>query len=59
MAWIASQPWSSGIVKTIGASADGICSFVELMDEPEWLKAQFIVSAGGAGHRWSLPHVCR
>ena len=40
MAWIAQQNWSDGKVFTIGASADGIASFLMPMAQPKWLTAQ-------------------
>ena len=55
MEWISQQSWSSGLVNTIGGSADGICSFVELMDEPEWLQAQFIIWSTPVGYEIIFP----
>jgi len=45
MEWISKQRWSDGRVFTIGASADGIASFLMPMSQPKWLQAQFIIVA--------------
>jgi hypothetical protein len=34
-------------ILSIGISADGILALTSLLDEPEWLKAQFIIWAAG------------
>jgi predicted acyl esterase len=45
MEWIIKQPWSDGTVYTVGGSADGITQFVDVLQEPPWLKGQFIIVA--------------
>ncbi len=41
--WISMQEWSNGQVMTLGASADGIGSMQTIVNDPEWLAAQYIM----------------
>lgn len=50
MQWIANQPWSNGVVFSFGVSADGVNAITELLDQPPWLRAQFIIWATGSGY---------
>jgi putative CocE/NonD family hydrolase len=43
--WIVQQPWSNGVIMTMGASADGIGSVQTPKTSPAWLAAQYIVVA--------------
>jgi predicted acyl esterase len=45
MEWATKQPWSDGTVYTVGGSADGITQFVDWMEDPPWIKGQFIIIA--------------
>jgi predicted acyl esterase len=45
MEWITNQSWSDGTIYTVGGSADGITQFVDVLQQPPWLKGQFIIWA--------------
>eukprot|EP00747_Dinoflagellata_sp_TGD_P137834 gnl/TRDRNA2_/TRDRNA2_175732_c0_seq2.p1 gnl/TRDRNA2_/TRDRNA2_175732_c0~~gnl/TRDRNA2_/TRDRNA2_175732_c0_seq2.p1 ORF type:complete len:475 (+),score=53.01 gnl/TRDRNA2_/TRDRNA2_175732_c0_seq2:1-1425(+) len=54
MDWIKSQEWSNGDVYSIGASADGINSLMEVIAGAP-LKGQWVVWASGQGHSMAFP----
>jgi len=43
MAWIVQQEWSNGKVFSFGVSADGIAAYLQPIQKPAMLKAQFIM----------------
>ena len=58
MEWIVAQPWSNGKILSIGASADGIASFLMPLADPvspPWLQAQFIIWATAEAHDCFYP----
>lgn len=55
MEWIAAQPWSDGEVFSAGVSADGCAAFTQILDEPQWLKGQFIMLASANAHETLFP----
>ncbi len=55
MAWIAAQPWSNKRIYQIGASADGVASFVMSKNMSPYLKGQAIVVATGAAYQTLYP----
>lgn len=54
MTWIANQTWCNGSVFEVGASADGLNSFIAVLADPQWLRAQFVIFASSVGKC----HVC-
>lgn len=50
IAWIIQQPWSNGLVGTMGASADGIAQYVQLYNNTAALASQFVVVASAQIH---------
>lgn len=55
MQWISEQPWSSGVVYGIGASADGLAEFMSGFGQPKWLHAEFIIFASSVGYKVAFP----
>jgi predicted acyl esterase len=55
MKWISEQAWSNGTVFSTGASADGLAQFVQPLDQPPWLKGQFIMVAAISAYETFYP----
>jgi len=55
MAWIAAQSWSDQRIYQVGASADGVASYVMTKDMSPYLKAQTVLVATGAAHGTLYP----
>ena len=53
--YIADQPWSSGSVMSMGASADGLAAFTMLATVPEALESQFIIFSSSQGYPVIFP----
>ena len=49
MQFLAQQPWSSGTMFSVGASADGLAVFAQPEDLPPWLKASTMIFTSDAG----------
>jgi uncharacterized protein len=48
--WIVQQPWSNGVVYSLGASADGLAAFTTVHNNPSWLKAQYFIWSSSIGY---------
>lgn len=55
MHWISKQSWSNGDVFSVGISADGCGALTQLLDQPKWLKGQFIMLASADAHQTIYP----
>jgi putative CocE/NonD family hydrolase len=50
MKYLSQQPWSTGVMFTVGASADGIAVFAQPKDSPPWLKASTMIFTTDSGY---------
>jgi predicted acyl esterase len=56
MEWIISQPWSNGVVYSVGISADGMGEIAMVLKQPKMLKGQWWGWTTGNGHAFVYPH---
>lgn len=53
--WIVAQPWSNGVIYTMGASADGLESLQTPKTNPGWLAGQYIIWASSMTYDIFIP----
>ncbi len=54
--WIVNQNWSNGKVFSFGASADGLAAFTMVVNQPQWLHAQYFIWASSTGYDVIFPN---
>eukprot|EP00002_Diphylleia_rotans_P027595 TRINITY_DN5539_c0_g2_i1.p1 TRINITY_DN5539_c0_g2~~TRINITY_DN5539_c0_g2_i1.p1 ORF type:complete len:632 (-),score=149.39 TRINITY_DN5539_c0_g2_i1:139-2034(-) len=55
MSWIKSQDWSNGQVFSMGISADGCSAFTQWLEQPSWLKSEWLTWYASNAHDTIYP----